>query len=226
MMVMDAKVDSQCLLRDYDDNEAGLRQIKLNHHESTNEERASESSPMDYLCDIVTAVCIEDSSEEYIILDELRRLIQNKTAMSAFYSGALFGAMACIGVISFLIHMDAPRIFSNANLPGSMMYLDLLFAVTTLLILFVERTVILNIFRALYESRNIRNEFTTDSIISFIDSRIITGMVLGVCLTWVLLDLATGFLWMALVALIFSILIIVHNSITCRNVMNGDVDCK
>ena len=47
--------------------------------ESTYEERDSESSPMD-LCHIVTAVCIEDSSEEYIS-DELRRLIQNKTAM-------------------------------------------------------------------------------------------------------------------------------------------------
>eukprot|EP00978_Attheya_sp_CCMP212_P047219 scaffold421270_cov64-Attheya_sp.AAC.1 len=40
-------------LCDYDDyDEGGLRPIKLNHQEST-EERETESSPMD-LCDIVT----------------------------------------------------------------------------------------------------------------------------------------------------------------------------
>eukprot|EP00978_Attheya_sp_CCMP212_P027448 scaffold91900_cov59-Attheya_sp.AAC.9 len=105
----DAKFDSESLLGDYDDYEAGLRPIKLNHHESTNEERESESSPME-LWDIVTAVSIEDSSDEEYISDELRRLIQNRTAMSALYS-SLLGRMTSVGVMSFFIHMNAQRNF-------------------------------------------------------------------------------------------------------------------
>eukprot|EP00978_Attheya_sp_CCMP212_P033869 scaffold138951_cov55-Attheya_sp.AAC.1 len=216
--MMDAKVDSERLLRDYENNEAGLRQIKLNHLESTNEERDSESSPM-YLCHIVTAVYIEDSSEEYI-LDELRRLIQNKTARSVFYSGALFGVITGTGDLFIL----------NSIFLRSMMWaLPVVAWTTSLLILFVERTLIINIFRALYSSRNIGNEFMTDSIISFVDSRIITGMAMGVCLTWVIFFLAEGFLWMALISQIFPIImIIVFNStgFTDRHVMNGDVDRK
>eukprot|EP00978_Attheya_sp_CCMP212_P037133 scaffold173295_cov41-Attheya_sp.AAC.3 len=64
--MVDAKVDSECSLGDYDDYEGGLRPIQLIHHESTNEENESESSPMTEICDIITAVSIEDSSEEYI----------------------------------------------------------------------------------------------------------------------------------------------------------------
>jgi hypothetical protein len=189
--MMDAKVDSECLLRDYENNEAGLRQIKLNHLESTYEERDSESSPMD-LCHIVTAVCIEDSSEEYIS-DELRRLIQNKTAMRVFYAGALFGVIQGMSDVFIL----------NANFLGPTMWAQVVFlawGICSLLILFVERTIILNIFRASYASRNIGNEFMTDSIISFIDKRIISGMTMGICLTWVIFYLAKGFLWMASLA--------------------------
>jgi len=214
--MMDAKVDSECLLRDYENNEAGLRQIKLNHLESTYEERDSESSPMD-LCHIVAAVCIEDSSEEYIS-DELRRLIQNKTAMSVFYSGALFGVMTGMGDL-FILY---------SYFLGSMMWwaLPVVAWAALLLILFVERTLILNIFRASYASRNVGNEYMTDSIISFIEKRIISGMTMGMCLTCVIFNLAKGFLWMALIHKVSPIIIIIHNFITDRNIMNGDVDRK
>mmetsp|Transcript_27939 Transcript_27939/g.50859 ORF Transcript_27939/g.50859 Transcript_27939/m.50859 type:complete len:224 (-) Transcript_27939:186-857(-) len=211
--MMDAKVDSECLLRDYENNEAGLRQIKLNHLESTYEERDSESSPMD-LCHIVTAVCIEDSSEEYIS-DELRRLIQNKTAMRVFYAGALFGVIQGMGVVFIL----------DANFLGPTMWAQvvvLAWGTCSLLILFVERTLILNIFRASYKRRNIGNEFITHSILSFVDFKIVTGMVVGVCLNWVVSPPSGGLCWMALVSQTFPIILLIHNSITDNSIMNGD----
>eukprot|EP00550_Attheya_septentrionalis_P013114 CAMPEP_0198304244 /NCGR_PEP_ID=MMETSP1449-20131203/57294_1 /TAXON_ID=420275 /ORGANISM="Attheya septentrionalis, Strain CCMP2084" /LENGTH=180 /DNA_ID=CAMNT_0044006759 /DNA_START=92 /DNA_END=631 /DNA_ORIENTATION=- len=178
----DAKVDFESLLGDYDGFEAGMRRIKLNHHKSTNEERASESSPME-LCDIVTAVSIEDSSDEEYILDELRRLIQNRTAMSALCCSVLFGLMTSLGVMSFFINMNAQRNFLSIGFLGALLW-ALLLTVTMFLILFVERTLILNIFRASYKRRNIGNEFITHSILSFVDFKIVTGMVVGVCLNW------------------------------------------
>jgi hypothetical protein len=159
MTETEAKVNSEHLLGDYGNYEAGLRPIKLNHHESTSEELESESSP------IPIEFCY------------------------AFYSaGALFGVMTSMGVISFLIHMNAQRIFARANFLDSVMC-GILSTVTILLILFMGRSLILNIFRA-YESRNIGNEFTTHSILSSLDSKIINGMVMGASiglyLTWVL----------------------------------------
>jgi hypothetical protein len=190
----DVKVDSEYLLHNYDDNEAGLLgQInKLNHHESTNknEEGDSEFSLMMETCDITTAVPVEDSSKEYIS-DEVQRLIQNRMAMNVFYAGALFSFITCCGM-SFM-HVFMIRMI--AKFLGSIMMfsvqvwitVSLLLSTYTLILylstLWVGETLILDIFLASYESRFIGNESMTDSRVSFIDSKIQSGIALGIILS-------------------------------------------
>ena len=196
----------------------------MNHHESTKEERVSESSAME-VCDIETAVILEDSSEEELILDELRRLIQNRTTKNAFYSGVLFGLMTGLGAMLSLIYLRSQYVLLRAiaymfwGLPG-------LLTVTTMSITFTARTLLLNIFRASYESRTLGNESITHSVVSFVDVKIVNGMVVGLSLTlpWVFCNLSSGWLWMVLVTQAFPIGLLIHNSITDNRIMNRDAD--
>jgi hypothetical protein len=205
----------------------------MNHHESTKEERVSESSAMEVeVCDIVieTAVILEDSSEEELILDELRRLIQNRTAKNAFCSGVLFvgvltGLMIGLGAIS-LLYLNARLVLLRTSTCMIWGILGLL-TVTTMSIASTVRTLILNIFQASYESRTLGNESITHAVVSFVELKIVSGMVVGCTFPWVLCHLLSNrWHWMVLVTEAFPIgLILIHNSITDNRIMNGGADC-